>query len=172
MIDRPGTYEEKIAAPDWLRWALLGALALTISTVGLRIGAGHATGSGSIIPWFVTLLSVGAFLFVYLNFLTLRIRVSGGRFTIAYGVVRHSIHIDQIESIEHQKYRWTRYGGWGYRLGMHGRRAWSVPGVPEGVVVMLHESGKRREYFVSSLTPELLEAAITEGMPPVPPESG
>ena len=72
--------------------------------------------------------------------------------------------IDQIESIKVDGYRWARYGGWGYRRGPLGRRAWSMPGVSAGVVVVLHESGKRREYFVSSLAPLRLEEAIRAGM--------
>jgi hypothetical protein len=109
-------------------------------------------------------VSTAAFLFAYLNFLTLRTNVSNGKFTFSYGIVRHSVVIDQIESIEVDGYRWARYGGWGYSRGPLGRRAWSMPGVPAGVMVVLHESGKRREYFVSSHAPLRLEEAIRAEM--------
>lgn len=163
MNDSPGTYEEKLDAPSWLRWVLLAALLLIVSTVGVRLGSG--TAGGATVSWLAAIVSGAAFLFAYLNFLTLRIGVSDGEFTFAYGMVRHRVRVDQIESVETHRYRWGRYGGWGYSRGPLGRRAWSVPGVPEGVVVVLHESGKQREYFVSSLAPEQLEAAIRAGMP-------
>lgn len=163
MNDSPGTYEEKLDAPSWLRWVLLSALLLIVSTVGVRIGSG--TTGGATASWLAAIVSGAAFLFAYLNFLTLRISVSDGLFTFAYGMVRHRVRIDQIEAIETSRYRWARYGGWGYSRGPLGRRAWSVPGVPEGVVVVLHESGKQREYFVSSLAPGRLEAAVRAGMP-------
>lgn len=162
MNDSSGTYEETLNAPGWLRWVLLAALLLIVSTVGVRIGSG--TADGAIASWLAAIVSGAAFLFAYLNFLTLRIRVSDGEFTFAYGLVRHRVRIDQIKSVETNRYQWTRYGGWGYSRGPLGRRAWSMPGVRKGVVVMLHESGKTREYFVSSLAPERLEAAIRAGM--------
>ncbi|MCH7907474.1 MAG: DUF3093 family protein [Chloroflexi bacterium] len=166
MTDSPATYEERLEAPGWLRWVLLAALLLIISTIGLQIGAGTAAAgpTSAFISVVAAVLSGAAFLFAYLNFLTLRVRVSNGEFMFAYGVVRHRVQIDQIESVETNRYRWARYGGWGYSRGPLGRRAWSMPGVPEGVVVLLHESGKRREYFVSSHAPERLEAAIRAGM--------
>lgn len=162
MNDSPGTYQEKLDAPSWLRWVLLAALLLIVSTVGVRIGSGTAAGATA--SWVAAIMSGAAFLFAYLNFLTLRITISNGEFTFAYGMVRHRIRVDQIDSIETRRYRWTRYGGWGYSRGPLGRRAWSMPGVTEGVIVVLRESGKPREYFVSSRTPEQLEAAIRAGM--------
>lgn len=162
MNNSPGTYEEKLEAPSWLRWVLLAALLLIVSTVGVRIGSGTAGGAGA--SWLAAIVSVAAFLFAYLNFLTLRINVSDGELIFAYGMVRHRIRIDQIESVEINRYRWARYGGWGYSRGPLGRRAWSMPGVPEGVVVVLEESGKSREYFVSSLAPEQLETVIRAGI--------
>jgi|TARA_B110000263_G_scaffold195171_1_gene173504 hypothetical protein len=160
-----GTYEEKLEAPQWLRWVLLTALVLLISTIGVRIGSGEISGGQGLMSWIPALISGAAFLFAYLNFLELRIKVSGGLFTFEYGVVRHEVVIDQIESIHTYGYRWTRYGGWGYSRGPLGRRAWSMPGVSAGVVVVLQEAGKRREYFVSSLEPMRLEEAIRVGMP-------
>ena len=162
MDESPGPYEEKLDAPNWLRWVLLTALLLIISTVGVRIGSG--TAGGATASWIAAFVSGAAFLFAYLNFLTLRISVSDGEFTFRYGMVRHRVRVDQIESIEMRRYNWARYGGWGYSRGPLGRRAWSMPGVPEGVVVVLQESGQRREYFVSSLSPERLGAAIRAGM--------
>ncbi len=164
MDDYSPTYEEKLEAPKWLRWILLAAPLLTISSIGVRIGAGTAGGADGLFAWIAAVVSTAAFLFAYLNFLTLRTNVSNRKFTFSYGIVRHSVVIDQIESIEVDGYRWARYGGWGYSRGPLGRRAWSMPGVPAGVMVVLHESGKRREYFVSSHAPLRLEEAIRAGM--------
>lgn len=164
MDDYSNAYEEKLEAPKWLRWVLLAAPLLTISSIGVRIGAGTAGGADGLFAWIAALVSTAAFLFAYMNFLTLRTNVTNGRFTFRYGMVSHSIVIDQIESIEVDGYRWARYGGWGYSRGPLGRRAWSMPGVSAGVMVVLQESGKRREYFVSSHTPLRLEAAIRTGM--------
>ncbi|MDP6821864.1 MAG: hypothetical protein QF554_01040 [Dehalococcoidia bacterium] len=163
MDGNSAVYEETLEAPAWLRWVLLAALVLIISTIGVRIGAGTVRGDG-IAAWIAALVSGAAFLFAYFNLLTLQIGVANGELTFAYGVVRHRVAIDQIESIEVDGYRWGRYGGWGYSRGSLGRRAWSMPGVSAGVVVVLHESGKRREYFVSSLAPLKLEGAIRAGM--------
>ena len=164
MDDYLDTYEEKLEAPQWLRWVLLAAPLLTISSIGVRIGAGTAGGADGLFTWIAAVVSTAAFLFAYINFLTLRTNVSNGKFNFSYGMVRHSVHIDQIESIEVDGYRWARYGGWGYSRGPLGRRAWSMPGVSAGVMVVLQESGKRREYFVSSHTPLRLEAAIQARM--------
>lgn len=164
MDDYSTTYEEKLEAPQWLRWVLLAAPLLTISSIGVRIGAGTAGGADGSFAWIAAVVSTAAFLFAYFNFLTLRTNVSNGNFTFSYGMVRHSVVIDQIESIEVGGYRWARYGGWGYSRGPLGRRAWSMPGVSAGVMVVLQESGKRREYFVSSHAPLRLEAAIQAGM--------
>jgi hypothetical protein len=164
MDDNSTTYEEKLEAPQWLRWVLLAAPLLTISSIGVRIGAGTAGGADGLFTWIAAVVSTAAFLFAYINFLTLRTNVSNGNFTFSYGMVRHSVVIDQIESIEVGGYRWARYGGWGYSRGPLGRRAWSMPGVSAGVMVVLQESGKRREYFVSSHAPLRLEAAIQAGM--------
>ena len=164
MDDYSTTYEEKLDAPKWLRWVLLAAPLLTISSIGVRIGAGTAGGADGLFAWIAAIVSTAAFLFAYMNFLTLLTNVSNGKFTFRYGVVRHSVVIDQIESIEVNAYRWARYGGWGYSRGPLGRRAWSMPGVSAGVMVVLRESGKRREYFVSSHAPLRLEEAIRAGM--------
>ena len=174
MNNSPEIYEERLDAPGWLRWVLLAALLLIVSTVGVRIGSGTAAAgpTSAFISVVAAVLSGAAFLFAYLSFLTLRVSVSNGEFMFAYGVVRHRVQVDQIESVETNRYRWARYGGWGYSRGPLGRRAWSMPGVPEGVVVLLHESGKRREYFVSSHAPERLEAAIRGGMTGGEPPGG
>ena len=164
MDDSLTTFEEVLEAPGWLRWVLLAALVLIMSSIGLRVGAGTVGGGEGNLAWIAALVSAVAFLFAYLNFLSLKVTVSDGEFTFAYGMVRHRVAIDQIESIEVNRYRWARYGGWGYSRGPLGRKAWSMPGVPAGVMVVLQESRKRREFFVSSAEPERLEAAIRAGM--------
>ena len=162
--DDLSNYKETLGAPDWLRWTLLAALLLIVSTIGVRIGSGTIGGGEGTAAWIAALLSGGALLFVYWNFLTLEVSVAGGMFTFAYGIVRHTVVIGQIESVESDAYRWARYGGWGFSRGPLGRRAWSMPGVKTGVVVVVQESGKRREYFVSSHVPLKLEEAIRAGM--------
>ena len=106
MDDYSTTYEEKLEAPQWLRWVLLAAPLLTISSIGVRIGAGTAGGADGSFAWIAAVVSTAAFLFAYFNFLTLRTNVSNGKFTFSYGMVRHSVVIDQIESIEVGGYRW------------------------------------------------------------------
>jgi len=90
MDDYSTTYEEKLEAPKWLRWVLLAAPLLTISSIGVRIGAGTAGGADGLFAWIAAVVSTAAFLFAYMNFLTLRTNVSNGKFTFRYGVVRHT----------------------------------------------------------------------------------
>ncbi len=132
--DDSPTYQEKLDAPDWLRWTVLIALVLIVSTIGVRIGSGNIGGGEGTAAWIAALVSGAAFLFVYWNFLKLEVTVADGRFTFTYGVVRHTVVIDQIESLETDGYRWTRYGGGGYSRGPLGRRAGGMPGGKTGGV--------------------------------------
>jgi hypothetical protein len=112
--------------------------------------------------WVALPVSAAAIGFTYANFLALRIQVSATELRFAYGLFRKRIPFRDIESVDHRDYRWTRYGGWGLRYGMLGRRAWHMPGVGAGAVVQVREDGKRREYFLSSHRPERLAAAIAK----------
>ena len=157
-------YAEKIDAPNWLKWTLLLGLVMIISTMGARIGSGNIGGTEDSLVWIAALVSGTALLFVYWNFLTLEVTVTDGNFTFAYGLVRHTVVISEIESLETGVYQWARYGGWGYSRGPAGRRAWNIPGIKAGVIVVLEESGKRREYFISSRHPLELEKVIRMGI--------
>jgi hypothetical protein len=67
MDDYSTTYEEKLEAPKWLRWVLLAAPLLTISSIGVRIGAGTAGGADGLFAWIAAVVSTAAFLFAYIK---------------------------------------------------------------------------------------------------------
>ena len=62
---------------------------------------------------FISLLLI----FIYSNFRTLRISISSDRLTVGFGVITHSVRLDNIDYIETRRPAWYWYGGLGIRFG-------------------------------------------------------
>ena len=157
---RPLRYEEETAAPFWLMTvlaAVMVALVFAAVAVALDDEAGWA-----LFAWYYPLMLVVGVLLVgaFISFRRLRTTVSDETIEFRFGFLRKSLLLMDIQSCEVQKYRWLTYGGWGIRFATQGRRAWSMPGVPEGVQITASEGRRVRRYFVSSRFPELLAEAV------------
>ena len=62
---------------------------------------------------FVSLLLI----LVFSNFRNLRISISSERLTVGFGVIKHSVRLDNIDYIETRRPAWYWYGGLGIRFG-------------------------------------------------------
>ena len=64
------------------------------------------------------MLSVSLLLIlVYSNFRSLRVSISSDRLTVGFGVITHSVRLDNIDYIETRRPAWYWYGGLGIRFG-------------------------------------------------------
>ena len=147
-------YREAVSAPKWLAVLIIGGMAFVGFMIGLESTRSSLEGSERILFYVFMVLALLVQGFVALNFLVLTVAVTADFVEFSYGVFRRRLAWPQVTGYSVQRYDWKRYGGWGLRFGLHGRRAWSVPGVPEGVSFKVEHNGKRREYFVSSRRPE------------------
>jgi len=146
--------------PVWFQFILLVALGVVVFAMVLPAFEGFA-GAGAIAFYYLALTSALALmLFAIVTFRRLTIVLGREEVRFGFGVLRKSIPFERIKSFEAKRYNWLVYGGWGIRFSLGGRRAWSVPGVPEGVQFTVEEGRQVRRYFVSSRYPErLVEAA-------------
>jgi hypothetical protein len=112
--------------------------------------------------WYFPLMAVAGVLLVgvLFSFRRLHIQVSDDAIRFRFGVFGKTLPLADVQGCEPQKYRWLTYGGWGIRFALGGRKAWSMPGVPEGVEITVAEGKRVRRYFVSSRSPELLAEAV------------
>ena len=153
-------YDESVPAPRWMLWlglavsALAGLAAATTlrdSDLSSFERAASAVGIG------LSGLVVGL---ICLLFSTLRVHADPEGVRAAFGPFASTFVPGSIAGARPERYRWSRFGGWGIRLAWNLRdRAFSVPFVPEGVTIQLREG---RTVFVSSRQPDRLAAAITE----------
>jgi hypothetical protein len=159
-------YEENVRAPTWLILALglfLGGAAGVVSAVAIRSLVGEPLMEGGEAALFYTLLTMYALLdlFLLVNFTNLAVTVSPDTVEVRFGLFSKTLQARDIRGAEPRKYSWAQYGGWGLRLAMGGRRAWSMLGVPRGVLVTVAEAGgAEKSYFISSRDPDSLAAAI------------
>ena len=153
-------YREEVAAPFWLQAVLFGALvAVGVALVAPLFGNGQST--ASYVVYYVSMvIALALALFAFTSFRSLSVVVSDERLQVGFGPLKKSIPLQAVRSCEVEKYRWLTYGGWGIRFATKGRRAYSMPGVSEGVQVSVEEGTKERRYFVSSHYPERLAAAL------------
>ncbi|MBI4337695.1 MAG: DUF3093 family protein [Chloroflexi bacterium] len=152
-------YHERVPNPWWLRALLYGGiLADVVAIVAAALDGGLGDAAWAFYPAMgLALLVVGATAF---NFSYLDIRVTEAELRFGFGWFGKRIPLHAIAEMQVARYEWMQYGGWGIRFRTKGRRAWSVPGVPEGVVVTAERNGKGRHYFVSSQRPHLLREAL------------
>ena len=165
-------YEENVRAPTWLILVLglfLGGSAGVVTAVAIRSLVGEPLMEGGEAAVFYAVLAVYALLalFLLVNFTNLAVTVSTQAVEMRFGLFSKTLLTADISSAEPRKYNWAQYGGWGLRLAMGGRRAWSMPGVPRGVLTTVVEPGRgQKSYFISSRDPEALAAAINSQRSP------
>jgi hypothetical protein len=161
-------YREAIPAPKWLAGLILLGMAFVGFMIGLEATRDSLEGSERLLFFVFMALALVTQGVVALNFFVLKVAVTSDSVEFAYGIFKRRFRWSQVTGYSVQRYDWKRYGGWGLRFGLRGRRAWSVPGVPEGVSFQVEENGKRREYFVSSRKPAEFARTVaqTSGRPP------
>ena len=154
-------YEESVRAPVWVVLLLglfLGGSAGLVSAVAIRslidkpIIEGGAAAAFYVAMIIYTLVD----LLLLVNFTNLMVTVSRQSLEIRFGLFYKDIPIADVTGAEVRDYSWATYGGWGLRLALGGRRAWSMIGVPQGVLVNVGAVS----YFVSTRSPEALIGAI------------
>jgi hypothetical protein len=133
---------------------ILAGMAFVGFMIGLEATRNSLVGGERLLFYVFMVLALIVQGVVALNFLVLTVRVTSDSVEFAYGMFRRRLRWSQVTRYSVQRYDWKRYGGWGLRFGLGGRRAWSVPGVPEGVSFQVQIDGRKREYFVSSRRPE------------------
>lgn len=147
-------FREYVQAPAWLKLLILGSMAVVGFLIGLEATRNSLDGNERVLFYVFMVLALIVQGVVAMNFLVLTVGVTSDSVEFSYGLFRRRLHWPQVTGYSVQRYDWKRYGGWGLRFGLHGRRAWSVPGVAEGLSFQVDENDKRREYFVSSHKPE------------------
>ncbi len=158
--EQPPKYEEQIAAPLWLMAILTAAiLALVVAMIAVAF---DPDAGWQLLAWYYPLMAFAGVLLLAVTaaFRRLRIAVNDSGVRMSFGFIHKTLPAANIEGCEVQKYRWLTYGGWGIRFASGGRRAWSMPGVLDGVKITVKEDMRVRRYFVSSRSPELLSAAV------------
>ena len=74
-----------------------------------------------IIPHDVPRIAMGfvaiMLIFIYGNFMRLRVSISSTRLTVGFGIIKHSVRLDNIDYIETRRPAWYWYGGLGIRFG-------------------------------------------------------
>ena len=148
-------YEEVSAHPIFqvIIIAVLGVL------VYLNVIISHDV--PKIIMGFVAIMLI----FIYGNFMRLRISISSTRLTVGFGIIQQSVRLDNIDYIETRRPAWYWYGGLGIRFGwdwstgfiqnfkrgvrvtpIHGRRIFFSTENPEAIVNIVNDLiGKKRQ---------------------------
>ena len=101
-------YFEEVSAHPILGIIIFGVIGLMVY---LSVTIIHGFPRGVMI--FIALLLV----FIYSNFMKLKITISSKSLTVGFGVIKHSIRLENIEYIETRHPAWYWYGGLGIRFG-------------------------------------------------------
>ena len=153
---RTTRYRETIGAAWWFVALLACAALAPLTSLIVEIRRGQLLQVG--------ILLVVSALLVLLVLVFLRLRVDIDRATLGFhfGPFGRTLQAADIESVSVERYRWTTFGGWGWRFAwLEGTlvQAFSVPFVRTGVRIRTHAG---TQYYVSSRAPERLSAAITQ----------
>ena len=139
-------------------------VALIALFIGLPIFIG-IEGSGTWSFYIGMAAAITALSFALMNFMVLRNSVSAEGLEFRFGILTRHFSWSQLMEVEAKRYRWLDYGGWGIRWAPGGRRAWSLLGVPEGVLVkVVNDKGNQMSYFISSAQPDELAATLRRGI--------
>ena len=155
-------YAEDIRIGWMLLAVLSGALGVTAAVLTTVAIAGTLSGAEAAVFYVAMSLGIAVMVFVIINFTILSISVAPAGVEFRYGLFAKRLRFDQIRSVEARQYEWMRYGGWGLRWSMGGRRAWNMPFLSTGVAITADEDGREREYYVTSRRPEELARVLNE----------
>ena len=139
-----------------------------VALIALFIGVPIVNGmedSGAWVFCAVMAVSIAVLSFFLANFMVLRNTVTAEGLEFRFGILIRRFSWSQLLEAEAKRYRWLDYGGWGIRWVPGGRRAWSLFGVPEGVLVkVMNDKGNRMSYFISSTRPQELSETLQRGI--------
>jgi len=150
-------YTETVRWPLWFH-LLLGGAAILVGVSAVRAVVQQGLAVATLIPAPLAVV----LLYIWWRFRYLGIEAGPDGLRFGFGRPRKPVPADRIESVEIETYRFTRYMGWGWRVGWQPRdRAWSVLGHPRGVRVRYRDAqGLLWSVFLSSARPEELRAAV------------
>lgn len=157
-------YAENVRAATWMYFVLSTPLGVVLGLMTGAAIAGLVEGGAAVA--FYLVLAVVAFVLVLalVTFTSMSVSVGDSAVDFAFGLFRKRLRFDDVSSVAPADYRWVEYGGWGIRIALGGKRAWSVPGVKRGVVIAVNEGGRRRTYFVSSARPESFAQSVQDAL--------
>ena len=139
-------YHERCGWPPSCRLAFL-ALVIGAPAIVALSGEPHAL-------W-VAIPAVLGLSFVAYRFSWVELRVGDDGVEYGFRGLRNHVPWRRVHSLAVETYRFSRYLGWGYRVGGRRDRAYSVIGPPGGVRLRFVDE-KEREWsiFLSSTNPE------------------
>ncbi len=106
-------YYEEVSFHPVIQYMLFGVFVL-MAYISTEVPLG--------IPSNILALVTVIIVIVYMTFRKLRITVSDTHLTVGFGYIRHTVRIDNIDTVEATQVPWYRYGGFGIRMGWD----WSV----------------------------------------------
>jgi len=139
-------YREQVVWPVWSRLVYLALMAAAPLLVML---------SGEIEAWPIALGIVVVLAFVGYRLATVDIRIDGEGVAYGFRGLRNRVPWSRIHAVSAEPYRFTRYLGWGYRIGGRRDRGYALLGYPRGLrVEFCDERGRDWSVFLSSADPE------------------
>jgi len=148
-------YDEWVPAGSLVKGLMLLVFAITVCFTLLVLLFGRLTGLdvlGAALSWGV----LGFVLFLFWNYRGLRIRISGDRLSVRYGLFNQkSFLLVDITSWGRTRASFGRYWGVGVRYGFDGSLAYSTS---FGDAVMVLPGGRRPFVFSSRRPDEVCEA--------------
>lgn len=146
-------YSEKQNIVWWVRFVfVLGMLGIIL---GLVLSPRNPNTPFWVTPFLV--LAGVAFIFMFSNFRSLRIKVQGRLLEFGFGIFKKRIPLTDIVSCEETQVSFLRYWGIGIRLGMDGTICYNTR---FGKGVRIKIKGKRKDYVLTSDNPQGLCQAL------------
>lgn len=148
-------YRERV----WMNWwlfTLFVIIVLFLSAALLGRGLYGTRIEPTPVPTYALLVLDSLFILLFLNFRKLDVEVSPEGVKTSYGILKRSIHVDEIVSCKPTRTRLPLYGGLGLRLGAN-----DLSGYKAGNAVKI--IGKAGKIFVIPTNkPEELSKIINE----------
>jgi len=135
----PEIYGERLRLGTWTTIAL-GLLICALTP--LAVLQLFAISREPLLPWFYGGLDL-IFVAVYLNFRALTVSITESDVRVAFGLIRKTIHVRDIVSVEPVTTSFGMYGGYGVRFGGDGALAFTMS-YGDGVMIRM----KRGRPFV------------------------
>lgn len=146
-------YSEKQNLVWWVRYLII------LIFVGFILGLSLTFSDPQTPSWvkpFITLF-VLFFLFIFINFRQLQIKVEGRFLEFGFGIFRKKIPLSEIISCEESSITFKRYLGIGIRFGLDGTVCYNTR---FGKGVRIKVSNKKRDYVLTSDNPQALCQAL------------